>query len=111
MKLEGPMKLYRDKKLSISNAHNLVHHDQTIYVEIGWHFINENWESGEICIPYVASKGQLIDFLTKVLSSSTFQSILGKLGMGNIFDPAWGGMLQNMQADISPHVEYMQAEV
>ena len=62
--------------------------NSSIDVEIGWHFISENWESGEICIPYVSSKGQLIDFLTKVLSSSTFQSILGKLGMGNIFDPA-----------------------
>ena len=94
MKLEGLIKLYCDNKLAISIAHNPIHYDRTKHMEINQHFIKEKLESRLICIPYIASNGQLSNFLTKGLSSSTFQSILGKLRMENIFEPAWGGVLK-----------------
>ena len=88
MKLEGLIKLYCDNKLAISIAHNPIHYDRTKHMEINQHFIKEKLESRLICIPYIASNGQLSNFLTKGLSSSTFQFILGKLRMENIFEPA-----------------------
>ena len=40
--------------------------------------------------------GQLVDVLTKGPSTTTFQTIVGKLGMENIHSPACGGMLENI---------------
>ena len=93
-KLDCYIKLYCENKLAISIAHNPIHYDRTKHMEINQHFIKEKLESRLICIPYIASNGQLSNFLTKGLSSSTFQSILGKLRMENIFEPAWGGVLK-----------------
>ena len=71
MNLEGRMKLYCNNMSNISITHNLVHYDWPKHVEIDWHFIKEKLENREILIPYVASKGQLADFLIERLLSST----------------------------------------
>ena len=83
----GPMKLYCDNKSAINIAHNPVQHDRTKHVEVDRHFIKEKLDSGTICIPFVSTGNQLADVLTKGLSGSTLQSIIGKLGMSNIHSP------------------------
>ena len=88
------MRLYCDNKSAISIAHNPVQHDRTKHIEIDRHFIKEKLESGLICTPYVSTHYQLADVLTKGLCSSVFQSIISKLGMENIYSPAWGGVLE-----------------
>ena len=88
IKWDGPMRLYCDNKLAISIAHNPVHHDRTIHIEIDRHFIKERLESGLICTPYVSSRGQLADVLTKGLSSLVFHSVVSKLGMENTYSLA-----------------------
>lgn len=77
MKLEDPMMLYCDQKLVVSIVHNPAHHDETKHMKIDCHFFKQNLESGEICIPFVASKVQLANFSQKdcqVLHCSLFQA-------------------------------------
>ena len=81
---KGPMKLYCDNKSAINIAHNPVQHDRTKHVEVDRHFIKEKLDSGLLCTPFVSTKGQLADLLTKGLNGSTFQCIVSKLGMENI---------------------------
>ena len=40
-----------------------------------------------ICTPFVASKLQLVDAFTKGVQNPTFNSMVGKLGMEDIFEP------------------------
>ena len=87
------MKLYCESKIAISIAHNLVQHDRTKHVEIDCYFIKEKLNNGKICTPFVKSGEQLADILTKGLASWSFHFIYSKLGMRDIFVPAWGGVL------------------
>ena len=57
------MKLYSNKKSTISNAHNPLHYAQIKHMKID---------------PFA-------DFLTNWLLSSMFQFVLGKLGMEDVF--------------------------
>jgi len=85
---EKPMKLYYDNKSAISIAHNPVQHDRTKHVKVDKHFIKENLEIGLICSPFVFIQNQLADILTKGLHNITFERIVSKLGMENIYSPA-----------------------
>ena len=90
---EDSNKLYCDSKAAISIAYNHVQHDRTKHVEIDRHFIKEKLSSGKICTLFVKSGELLADILTKGLTSRWFHFILSKLGMIDIFAPAWGGVL------------------
>ena len=78
------MKLYCDNKSAIDIAHNPVQHDRTKHVEIDRHFIKEKLEDGIIIFPFVKSKDQLLDVLTKAVASKVFIDSLVKLAMGDI---------------------------
>ena len=82
------MRLYCDKKSAITIAHNSVQHDQTKHVEANRHFIKEKFDNRLICTPHVPLGDQLIDVLTTGLTSHTFQKIVGKLGLANLYSPA-----------------------
>ena len=79
------MKLYCDNKLTINIAHNLFQHDWTKHAEVDRHFIEKKLKSRLICTPYVPTHGQLVDILTKGLTSSSFQKVTSKLGMDDIY--------------------------
>ena len=83
-----PMRLYCDNKSAINIAHNPVQHDQTKHIEVDRHFTKEKLDSGLICTPFVTTKNQLADMLTKGLPSAVFQEIISKLGMEDIHSPA-----------------------
>ena len=89
---KGPMKLYYNKKSTIDIAHNPIQHDRTKHVEVDKHFIKEKLDSELICTPFMSTEGQLADVLTKKitkrLSATAFQSIIGKLRIDNIYSPA-----------------------
>ncbi|KAL6338368.1 hypothetical protein AAG906_018739 [Vitis piasezkii] len=74
--LENPMRLYCDNKAAINIAHNLVQHDRTKHID-----------SGLICTSFVASKLQLADVFTKGVQKTTFNSMVSKLGIEDIFEP------------------------
>lgn len=90
IKSDEPMRLYCDNKSDISIAHNPVKHDRTNHIKVDRHFIKEKLDSGLICIPYVSSQDHVAYFLTKGLKDNNFEKIISKLGMINIYSPAWG---------------------
>ena len=57
----------------------------TKHIEIEKHFIKEKLEGRLICMPYVRSGSQLADVLTKGLNGATFDGIISKPGMENIY--------------------------
>ena len=80
-KWETPMRLYCDIKSTINIAHNPIQHDRIKHVEVNKHFIKEKLNSGLIYTPYVSTKDQLADVLTKGLANTRFQEIIIKFGM------------------------------
>ena len=78
---EEACKLYCDNKVAISKSENPVQHDRTKHVEIDKHFIKEKLEKKIISLPFIKSKDQLADILTKVVSSEAFNIVLSKLGV------------------------------
>jgi hypothetical protein len=82
------MRLYYDNKATISIAHNPAQHDRTKHVEIDRHFIKDQLQEGIIYTPYVKMGEQLVDILTKRVSSGVLHSVLCKLGMQDIYAPS-----------------------
>lgn len=87
MKVEFPLKLYSNGKAIICITHNLVQHDRTKHIEIDSHFIKEKLDAGIICLPFVTSSQQTADILTKSLARSTFEHLIDKLDMIDIYAP------------------------
>ena len=82
---KDPMKLYCNNQAAISIAHNPVHHDRTMHVEVDRHFIKEKIEGRVICLTYVPTSQQVADILTKGLTWQFFENFKGKLRMINIY--------------------------
>ena len=73
------MDLFCDNKAAITIVHSPIHHDCTKHVEIDRHFIKENLEAKIIRFPFVKYEDQLVDILTKAVSSKDFYNSLDKL--------------------------------
>ena len=56
-------------------------HDRTKHMEIDKHFIKEKLENKIISLPFVRSKDQLADILTKAVTAEAFEQTLRKLGI------------------------------
>ena len=84
--VKDSMKMFCDSQVVASIAKNKVHHDQTKYVEINRHFINEKIEKGTISLVYTPTALQTTSILTKALSISNLENLRSKLGMINIYN-------------------------
>ena len=72
-----------DNKAAIQISENPVQHDRTKHVEVDRHFIKEKLEAKIITLPFVRSKDQLADILTKSVNERALHKGLDKLNFGN----------------------------
>ena len=79
-KLE-PVTLHCDSQSAIYIAKNPVFHDKTKHIKIDCHFTRDKVLEGLIQLSYLPTQHQLADILTKILPSSQFNLLLGKLGV------------------------------
>ena len=70
-----------DNKSATSISENPFQHDRTKHVEVDRHFIKEKLQHKIIHIPYVKSKVQLADILTKAVGLEQFHETICKLGV------------------------------
>lgn len=89
------MRQYYDNKSVISIVDNLMQHDWTKHIKIGRHFVKKKLDNNLICSPYIPINSQLIDVLTKVITNSTFKTLINNLRMENIYSPVWGGNIKD----------------
>ena len=82
---EVSMKFFYNDEVAISIDNNPAQHDRTKYVEIDKHFIEERYNNGNICIPYILSNQQIYDILTKGLLKQSFGFCVNKLGLIDIY--------------------------
>lgn len=78
---KAPCKLMCDNQSAICISENPVQHDRTKHVEVDRHFIKEKLDSGIISLPYIPTKDQLADILTKAVTRKVFHETLYKLGV------------------------------
>ena len=64
-----------------------MYHDRTKHVEIDRHFIEEKIQEGVICMTYVPTSKQAANLLRKGLVKLSFEKLVDKLGLFNLFSP------------------------
>lgn len=79
------MKLYSDNKSAISIVHNLIQHDRMKHVRIDRHFIKTEIENETIILSYIPTQDQEADILTKTMYKESFEVLISKLGMIDIY--------------------------
>ncbi|GJZ96776.1 retrovirus-related pol polyprotein from transposon TNT 1-94 [Tanacetum coccineum] len=73
--------MYCDNKSAIALCCNNVQHSRSKHIDIGFHFIKEQVESGVVDLYFVNTKYQLADIFTKPLCRERIEFLINKLGM------------------------------
>ena len=77
--------LYSDKKSVISIVNYPIQHDQMKYVRIDKSFVKHEFEEGGLNYVTFPLKCRKQMFFTKILPKPSFELVLGKWGMVNIY--------------------------
>ncbi|WJZ89730.1 hypothetical protein VitviT2T_008926 [Vitis vinifera] len=80
-----PIRLFCDNKVACDIAHNPIQHDCTKHVEVDRFFIKKKLDDKIVELPKIRSKNQLVNILTKAVSSQLFSKFSDKLGMCDIY--------------------------
>lgn len=83
-----PATLYCDNVAALDIAANPVFHKRTKHIELDCHLVHDKILVGQVVTAHVASSAQLADLLTKPLHSPTFNRLLLKKGVINIYFPS-----------------------
>ncbi|CAL2245506.1 unnamed protein product [Prunus armeniaca] len=81
------MNIFCDNKAVIAIEQNPVQHNCIKHVAMDRHFIKQKLEAKVIQFPFVKSEDQLVDILTKAISSRAFHNSLDQLGIDDIYTP------------------------
>ena len=94
------MKLYSDNKSTIRIVHNPIQHDGMKHVRIDRHFIKIEIEKWTVILSYIPTQDQEANILAKAMSKPSFNVLINKMRMINIYSPAWEGVLEYQEKEI-----------
>jgi hypothetical protein len=81
---DEPIPIFYDNQSSIELAQNLVFHAKTKHIKIYFHFIRGKMLNREMDLNKIPTKNQIVDILTKFLSSSKFEFVKTELGVTSL---------------------------
>ena len=71
--------LWCDNVSALTIASNLVFHARTKHIEVDYHFVREHVLQHDLQVKFVSSQDQLVDLLTKDLTSPLFHLLSSKI--------------------------------
>lgn len=75
--------IYCDNIRATQLSFNPIFHSRMKHVAVDYHFIRDQVQSGQLRVAHVSSADQLVDLLTKPLSTSQFQLFRDKIGLSD----------------------------
>jgi hypothetical protein len=76
--------LFVDNKAAIQLCKNPVFHEQSKHIELGYHFIRECLDRGQITVEFISTADQLADIFTKGLGRVKFQELRERISVIDI---------------------------
>ena len=76
---KGPTLLCEDNQTAIKLAEDKTSHKRTKHIDVKYKYMHEEQERGTICVVYVPSEENLVDFFTKLLAHVQFVDVCKRL--------------------------------
>lgn len=70
------------------------------HVKIDQHFSEEKIDSKQVEAKHIPASMQILDIFNKSIAKPKFENLMSKLGMIDIYSPAWGEVLYTICLDM-----------